>query len=98
MRTTPTKKSSAAIPFEERVLARWSRGLNLARWSRGLVKDQRGQGFLEYVLVLLVVLGMIFVLARPVIAKLEGKFEKGLKGGIFKNDPTGAGYYYFPLK
>ena len=26
------------------------------------------------------------------------EFEKGLKGGIFKNDPSGANFYYFPLK
>jgi hypothetical protein len=63
-----------------------------------LLRNQRGQGILEYLLVLFVVLGTIFVLARPVIAKLQGKFEKALKGGIFKNEQSGSNFYYFPLK
>ncbi|MGZ3650416.1 MAG: TadE/TadG family type IV pilus assembly protein [Bdellovibrionota bacterium] len=66
--------------------------------SRGLLRNQRGQGILEYVLVLMIVLGVIFVMARPVIARLQSKFEKGIKGGIFKEDPTGGSFYYFPLK
>ncbi|MGZ6475427.1 MAG: hypothetical protein ACXWSF_10440 [Bdellovibrionota bacterium] len=46
----------------------------------------------------MIVLGVIFVMARPVIARLQSKFEKGIKGGIFKEDPTGGSFYYFPLK
>ncbi|HEY8278357.1 MAG TPA: hypothetical protein VIH99_01955 [Bdellovibrionota bacterium] len=61
-------------------------------------RNQRGQGFLEYTLVILVVLGVLFVAARPVIAKLQKTFEKGLKQGFFKEDPTGGNFYYFPLK
>jgi len=49
-------------------------------------------------LVLLVVLSVVFVAARPVIGKLQKKFEKGLQGGIFKEDSTGQQFYYFPLK
>lgn len=64
-------------------------------WLRS--SGERGQGFLEYILVLIVVLGGILVLARPVIAHLQKTFEKGLKGGIFKDDPTGSNFYYFPL-
>jgi hypothetical protein len=65
---------------------------------RSLLRNQRGQGFLEYILVLMVVLGTIFVLARPVMARLQKKFEKGMKGGIFKADPSGSNFYYFPVK
>jgi hypothetical protein len=83
MPSIPTRKYSAGILFKR---------------LRALARDQRGQGFLEYILVLLVVLGTIFVLARPVIARLQGKFEKGIKGGIFKADPSGGNFYYFPLK
>jgi hypothetical protein len=66
--------------------------------SSRIFRDQRGQGMLEYLLVLMVVLGVIFVAARPVIARLQKKFEKGIQGGIFREDPTGEQFYYFPLK
>lgn len=85
MRNIPTRKSS---------------GSTLSKGGRFRVRlgDQRGQGMLEYMLVLMVVLGTIFVLARPVIARLQSKFEKGMKGGIFTADPSGSNFYYFPLK
>jgi hypothetical protein len=78
---------------------KFSRGIRSKRpaFPRGL-KDERGQGFLEYVLVLMVVLGMIFVLAKPVILRLQKTFEKGIKGSIFKEDPSGSNFYYFPIK
>lgn len=62
-----------------------------------ILRNQRGQGILEYMLVLMVILGTVFVAARPVIARLQKKFEKGLQGGIFKEDPTGGQFYYFPI-
>lgn|GEM_PF-4836074 len=52
---------------------------------------------MEYMLVLMVILGTVFVAARPVIGRLQKKFEKGLKGGIFKEDATGGQFYYFPI-
>ncbi len=64
----------------------------------GGIRSERGQGMLEYVLVLIVVLGVVLVAARPVIAKLKGSVEKGLKGGIFKEDASGSNFYYFPVK
>jgi hypothetical protein len=78
-----TKRSSAAIRFE-RLLPR--------------LRSQSGQGILEYTLILIVVLGIVFVMAKPVIAKLQGRLTDNLKKGIFANDPTGANFYYFPLK
>lgn len=53
---------------------------------------------LEYLLVTMVVVGVLFVAARPVIAKIQAKLDKGMKGGIFKEDPSGSQFYYFPLK
>lgn len=64
----------------------------------GGIRSERGQGMLEYVLVLIVVLGMVFMAARPVIAKLQKSMEKGMKGGIFKEDASGSNFYYFPVK
>jgi hypothetical protein len=92
MPSIPTRKYSAATLFKG--LRAFTRSGPLARFRR----NERGQGFLEYILVLMVVLGTIFVLARPVISRLQGKIEKGLKGGIFKADPSGGNFYYFPLK
>jgi hypothetical protein len=59
--------------------------------------NERGQGMLEYMLVLMVILGTVFVAARPVIARIQKKFEKGLQGGIFKEDASGGQFYYFPI-
>ncbi len=64
----------------------------------GWLRDQRGQGMLEYILVLVVILGTVFVAARPIIASLQKKFEKSIKGGIFRDDRTGSNFYYFPVK
>lgn len=92
MRSIPTRKFSEGIPCKKRRVSL------LRRISNFLPRDQRGQGILEYLLVVLVVVGVVFAGAKPVIARLKGKFEKALKGGIFKEDPTGQQFYYFPLK
>ncbi len=92
MRIIPTRKFSKGTP------SRKGRISLLRRISNFLPRDQRGQGMLEYLLVVLVILGVVFAGAKPVIARLKGKFEKALKGGIFKEDPTGQQFYYFPLK
>lgn len=82
MRIIPTRKFSKGI---------------LSDFSARLWRDERGQGILEYLLVVLVVVGVVFAGAKPVINRLKGQFEKSLKGGIFKDDPTGQQFYYFPL-
>lgn len=61
-------------------------------------RNQKGQAILEYVLVLAVVLGMLFVMAKPVIGKLQKKINDSFKGGFFSEDVTGEKFYYFPLK
>ncbi len=88
MRIIPTRKCSKGTPSRSRSKRR----------RPGLFRDQRGQGMLEYLLVVLVVVGVVFAGARPVINRLKDKFEKSLKGGIFKDDPSGQQFYYFPLK
>lgn len=60
--------------------------------------SEKGQGFLEYVLVLAVVLGVVFVAAKPVIEKIKKNMADTMKAGVFQNDPTGSNFYYFPMK
>jgi hypothetical protein len=69
-------------------------GATLSRATR----DQRGQSILEYILVLMVVVGMIFVLARPVFGSLQKKIGDSLKQGFFTDDPTGGKFYYFNIR
>jgi hypothetical protein len=108
MRTIPTRKYSGVTLSEALGAVAYRRpveALGAVAYRRPveaaaprLRGDERGQGILEYLLVLMIVLGMIFVLARPVIAHLQKNFEKGMKGSIFKDDPSGSSFYYFPLK
>jgi hypothetical protein len=60
--------------------------------------NQSGQAILEYILVILVVLGIFMIAARPMIGKLGKKINDGIKGGIFAEDSTGGKFYYFPVK
>jgi hypothetical protein len=46
----------------------------------------------------MVVLGVIFVMARPVIGSLGKKISDGLKGGFFAEDMSGSNFYYFPVR
>lgn len=62
------------------------------------LRDERGQAILEYILVLIVVLSLFVIVAKPAIGKLGKKINEGLKGGIFSDDPSGAGFYYYPIK
>lgn len=66
--------------------------------SRGMLRNERGQSILEYILVLAVVVGMIFVLARPVFGSLQKKIGDSLKEGFFSDDPSGGKFYYFNVK
>jgi competence protein ComGC len=59
---------------------------------------QRGQGIVEYLLVLAVVIGIFLTLARPFIKEFSKKWQATGKQSIFKEDNSGANFYYFPLK
>ncbi|MGE3260233.1 MAG: Flp family type IVb pilin [Bacteriovoracia bacterium] len=63
-----------------------------------MLRNERGQSILEYILVLAVVVGMIFVLARPVFGSLQKKIGDSLKEGFFSDDPSGGKFYYFNVK
>jgi hypothetical protein len=82
----PTRKFSAAT----RSAGKFSR----ARIGAG----ERGQGILEYVLVLAVVIGIFLLLAKPFMAKYKGQYEKLFKGGVFAEDSSGSKFYYFPVR
>jgi hypothetical protein len=74
----------------------WS--IRTKKFFGAIRSNERGQAIVEYVLVLAVVLGMLFVLAKPVIGSLQKKIGDNLKNGFFAEDPSGDGFYYFPLK
>ncbi|MCO5141699.1 MAG: hypothetical protein M9962_01260 [Oligoflexia bacterium] len=63
-----------------------------------LQKNDRGQAFLEYILVMAVVVGILLVFAKPFFGNFSKKLQDGLQKGIFTEDPTGANFYYFPLR
>jgi hypothetical protein len=62
------------------------------------LRNELGQGILEYVLVLAVVIGIFLVLAKPYMAKFNKQYEKLFKGGVFAEDSTGSKFYYFPVR
>ncbi len=62
------------------------------------MKNERGQSTLEYILVLMVVVSVIFVVVRPVLGGLTEKIQEGLKGGFFQEDNTGSNFYYFSVR
>lgn len=78
------RKSSAATRLKRK------RGVSL--------RGQGGQGILEYVLVLAVVIGIFIVLAKPYMAKFNKQYQKLFKAGMFAEDSTGSKFYYFPVK
>jgi competence protein ComGC len=53
---------------------------------------------LEYMLILLVVMSMFMIVARPFLTKMGEKFKKVGKQGFFTDDPTGAQFYYYRIK
>lgn len=65
--------------------------------SRAL-RNERGQTIVEYILVIAVVVGMIFVLAKPIFGSLQKKIGDSLKQGFFSDDPSGSKFYYFRIK
>ena len=67
-----------------------------ARSARARRRKSRGQGLLEYLLILAVILSAVVVVAKPFFKKLQGQFGNSFKEGIFGN--AQANLYYFPVK
>ncbi|RZA07820.1 MAG: hypothetical protein EOP11_06625 [Proteobacteria bacterium] len=63
-----------------------------------ILRGERGQGILEYVLILAVVVGIFLVLARPFMGKFSTKYQAIFKGGMMADDSTGSKFYYYPVK
>lgn len=59
---------------------------------------ESGQAIVEYILVVVVVLSIFVFFARPKLGELGSKLSQNLQGGVFSDDPSGAGFYYFPVK
>lgn len=60
-------------------------------------KGERGQTVIEYLLILVVVLSIFMVFAKPFMKGLNKKFETASKKGFFAEDPSGGNFYYFPM-
>ena len=60
-------------------------------------KRERGQTLVEYVLVLVVIVGIIILLVRPFLGQFLGSMRGSFQdASIFKED--GSGFYYFPVR
>lgn len=59
-------------------------------------RKPRGQGLVEYVLILAVVLGAVLTLGRPFFNSLRQRVGDGFKGGIFGNERSNL--YYYPVR
>ena len=73
----------------------WSIFIDVFFLRRQKNKEQNGQGLLEYILVLSVVLGIVLIFLRPFFTDLRAKVEEGFTKGIFSKD---ANFYYFPVR
>ncbi len=61
-------------------------------------RDQKGQTILEYLLILIVVVSLFMLIARPYIGTIGKKFQDLNKKGFFAEDTSGSNFYYYPLK
>ena len=57
-----------------------------------------GQAVLEYVLILMMVVGFALILGRPFLSKLGVTYQSVFKSGMFAADSSGSKFYYFPVK
>jgi hypothetical protein len=58
---------------------------------------QAGQAMLEYILILLLVVTMFMLVARPFLGDFAKKIQEAGRKGIFTDDPSGSNFYYFPI-
>jgi hypothetical protein len=61
-------------------------------------KNQRGQGMLEYILILAVAVSLFMLVGRPYLKDLGKKFQGLGKQGFLAEDNTGSNFYYFPIR
>ncbi len=58
--------------------------------------SQRGQGLVEYVLVVAVIIGAVIIVAKPFFKTFQEKVGENLKNGsVFSENPN---FYYFPVR
>ena len=58
---------------------------------------QSGQAVVEYLLIVMVVVGIFVAIGRPAILRIAENLKKDMKGGFFSDENKG-GFYYFPVK
>lgn len=63
-----------------------------------LFRSQKGQGILEYVLVMAVVLSIFLIFAKPFVSKFGPRFRDIGKEGFFADDSSGSQFYYYRIK
>lgn len=68
------------------------------KFLKHIKSNHRGQAVFEYLLIVVMVLGLFMAVVRPGIGKLGKKIQDGMNGSFFNTDDSGAGFYYFPVK
>lgn len=91
-----TRKYLSATPFKRSCSSIQQQVTRQKRLS--ILRRQKGQAVLEYLLIVLVILGIFITIARPGFEKLTENIQATLKSGFFAEDDDGSGFYYYPLK
>jgi Flp pilus assembly pilin Flp len=68
----------------------------LLRFGRAFLRDEAGQGLVEYVLIVGVVLSVVVVIAKPFFKTLRERVGESFEAGVFGK--TDVNFYYFPLR
>ena len=62
---------------------------SLKNFSKRFLKNERGQGMVEYILLLVIVVAVVTIFKKPLMEMVSGKIEE-LKGAV-GSITTGAG-------